>query len=133
MQFNTAIARLMEYVNALSAGGAASGDLEVLVRLVAPFAPHIADELWERMGKSGFMLQQQWPSWDEALTTSELVTIVVQVNGKLRGEFSAPPGTADEELRKSAFELSRIKPYIEGKTVRKVIVVPKKLVNIVVG
>jgi leucyl-tRNA synthetase len=136
MQFNTALARLMEYVNELSAAGAAADDLEALVKLVAPFAPHLGDELWEKMGrlaKRGFVLEQKWPSWDETLTAFEQVTVVVQVNGKLRGEFSASPGASDEELRKAAFEVPNVKPHIEGKTVRKVVVVPKKLVNIVVG
>jgi leucyl-tRNA synthetase len=133
MQFNTAIARLMEYVNELSSRGAAAVDLETLIKLIAPFAPHIADELWERMGKSGFMLNESWPSWDEKLTAFEQVTIVVQVNGKLRGEFPSSPDASQEELQKAAFEVDKVKHHLEGKTVRKVIVVPKKLVNIVVG
>ncbi len=133
MQFNTAIARLMEYVNELSSEGPATVDLETLLRLIAPFAPHIADELWERMGKSGFLLNESWPTWDEALTSFEQVTIVVQVNGKLRGEFRSSPDASEEELHRAAFEVDKVKPHIEGKTVRKVIVVPKKLVNIVVG
>ena len=132
MQFNTAIARLMEYVNELSSRGAIAEDLETLIKLIAPFAPHIADELWERMGKSGFMLNESWPSWDEKLTAFEQVTIVVQVNGKLRGDFQSSPDSSQEELRKVAFEVDKVKSHIEGKTVRKVIVVPKKLVNIVV-
>jgi leucyl-tRNA synthetase len=133
MQFNTAIARLMEYVNELYTGGVTAEDLDILVRLIAPFAPHLADEAWERMGRSGFLLAQPWPKHDESLTVFEQVTIVVQVNGKLRGEFSAPPGASEEELRKTAFEIPKVKPHLEGKTVRKVIVVRGKLVNIVVG
>jgi leucyl-tRNA synthetase len=133
MQFNTSIARLMEYANALSAGGATAEDLETLVKLVAPFAPHLGDELWEAMGKKGFVLEQQWPSWDDALTAFEQVTIVVQINGRLRGEFTVAPGASEGDLRKAAFEVPNVKPYVQGKTVRKVIVVPEKLVNIVVG
>ncbi len=133
MHFNTAVARLMEYVNELSSAGAVREDLETLTKLVAPFAPHLADELWERMGKSGFLLTQQWPVYDEKLTAFEQVTIVVQVNGKLRGDFLASPDATQEELQKAAFDVPKVKPHIEGKTVRKVIVVPKKLVNIVAG
>ena len=133
MQFNTAIARLMEYANELSSAGVTQEDLETLVKLVAPFAPHLGDEMWERMGKKGFMLAQTWPIYDEALVAFEQVTIVVQVNGKLRGDFLASPDVSQEELQKSAFEVLKVKPHLEGKTVRKVIVVPKKLVNIVVG
>ncbi len=133
MQFNTAIARLMEYVNELTSHGAAVVDLETLLRLIAPFAPHLADELWERLGKNGFLLNETWPTWDEQLTQFDQVTIVVQVNGKLRGDFQSPPDADEETLRTAAFEVDKVKPHIEGKTVRKVIVVPKKLVNIVVG
>ena len=85
------------------------------------------------MGKTGFMLEQTWPTYNEALTTFEELTIVVQVNGKLRGNFLSTPGASEEQLRNAAFEIDKVKQHIEGKTVRKVIVVPNKLVNIVVG
>ena len=133
MAFNTAIARLMEYVNELTASGPTAEDLDVLVKLLAPYAPHLADELWERLGKSGFMLEQQWPVYDEALTAAEELTIVVQVNGKLRGNFTVAPGVSEEQMRSTALGVDKVKPHLEGKTVRKVIVVPGKLVNIVVG
>jgi leucyl-tRNA synthetase len=133
MQFNTAIARIMEYVNELSARGCRAEDLDTLIRLIAPFAPHIADELWEQRGKTGFLLNEAWPVWDEALTVFEQVTIVVQVNGKLRGDFQSSPGASEEDLRAAAFNVEKVKPHLEGKAVRRVIVVPKKLVNIVVG
>ena len=137
MQFNTAIARLMEYLNELTSKGATGkgasrGDLRVLVKLVGPFAPHLADEAWEMLGNKGFILNQAWPSYDEALTIDGTVTIVVQVNGKLRAEFSAPADSMQDTLREKALSLDKVKPFCEGKTVRKVVVVPKKLVNIVV-
>jgi leucyl-tRNA synthetase len=130
MQFNTAIARLMEYVNALYTVGASAQDLETLVKLIGPFAPHIGDELWSRMG-TGFLLEQKWPVYDESLTVSEQVTIVVQVNGKLRGEFLAVPGTTGEELQRQALLVDNVRMHLEGKTVRKVIAVQGRLVNIV--
>jgi leucyl-tRNA synthetase len=133
MQFNTAVARLMEYVNELTAKGAAAEDLRVLIRLLAPFAPHLCDEAWERVGSKGFLLNEPWPAFDAALTVSEVLTIVVQINGKLRGEFQAVPGTSQDDLQKAALSLEKIVPHLAGKTVRKVIVVPGKLVNIVVG
>jgi leucyl-tRNA synthetase len=131
MHFNTAIARLMEYVNALTASGATEADLKTLVLLVGPFAPHLGDEMWQRRGEKGFLLDQPWPSWDEALTASERITVVVQVNGKLRGEFTAAPDIAKEEVERTALALDKVKSHLEGKTIRKVIVVPGKLVNIV--
>jgi leucyl-tRNA synthetase len=133
MQFNTAIARMMEYVNELTSSGAAADDLDVLIRLLGPFAPHLCDEAWESLGKKGFLLQQEWPAWEESLTAFEQVTIVVQVNGKLRGDFLASPDATLEELRNTALSVEKVKPHLAGKTIKKVIVIPKKIVNIVVG
>jgi leucyl-tRNA synthetase len=133
MQFNTAIARMMEYLNELTSKGVTREDLVVLVKLMAPFAPHLADEAWEKLGNKGFVLEQSWPVFDEALTVESTVTIVVQVNGKLRGEFSAPMDATQDQLKETALQVEKVKPHLEGKTIRKVIVVPKKLVNIVVG
>jgi leucyl-tRNA synthetase len=133
MQFNTALARMMEYVNELTSKGAHRDDLLTLVKLVAPFAPHLADEAWERLGNSGFVLGECWPVFDETLTVEDTVVIVVQVNGKLRGQFSAPAGATAQELEASARESDKVKPYLSGKQVKKVVVVPKKLVNFVVA
>ncbi len=133
MQFNTAVARLMEFLNELSSEGATAEDLRVLVLLLGPYAPHFCDEAWEMLGNKGFVLSQTWPAYDEALTVDTTVTVVVQVNGKLRGEFSAAAGATQDRLKELALSVDKVKPHIEGKTVRKVIVVPGKLVNIVVG
>jgi leucyl-tRNA synthetase len=133
MQFNTAIARLMEYLNELSSKGATREDLDVMIRLMAPYTPHFCDEAWEMLGNKGFVLNQKWPVYDESLTVEDTVTIVVQVNGKLRGEFSAPAVSTREQLEEAALSVDKVRPHLEGKTVRKVIVVPGKLVNIVIG
>jgi leucyl-tRNA synthetase len=132
MQFNTAVARMMEYLNELTSKGAHREDLVVLIKLIAPFAPHLADEAWERLSNKGFVLNEGWPAFDEALTALDIVVIVVQVNGKLRGQFSAQVTATAQELEQAARENEKAKPFIEGKTVKKVIVVPKKLVNFVV-
>jgi leucyl-tRNA synthetase len=133
MQFNTALARMMEFVNELTAKGGSREDIQTLVKLVSPFAPHLADEAWERMGNTGFVLSESWPVFDEALTVEDTVVIVVQVNGKLRGQFSAPAGATPQELEACARASDKVKPHLDGKTVKKVIVVPKKLVNFVVA
>jgi leucyl-tRNA synthetase len=133
MQFNTAVARLMEYLNELTSKGATMEDLNVLIALVSPYAPHWADEAWELLGNKGFMLDNAWPAYDEALTVDDMITIVVQVNGKLRGQFVAAVNATEQQLRESALAVDKVKPHLEGKTVRKVIVVPGKLVNIVAG
>jgi leucyl-tRNA synthetase len=133
MKFNTAIAAMMEFINELGANGASKEDLTAFVKLVSPYAPHIGDELWERLGGEGFLVNAPWPAWDEAMTLDSVVTIVVQVNGKLRGDFQAARDAGEDELKAAATAVDKVKPFVDGKTVRKVIVVPGKLVNIVVG
>jgi leucyl-tRNA synthetase len=133
MKFNTAVAAMMEYLNELYITGAVREDLVALVKLLGPYAPHIGDELWEILGEKGFLIDAQWPIWDEALTVDQVVTVVVQVNGKLRGDFSAQRDATQELLKETALNLDKIKQYIEQGTIRKVIVVPGKLVNIVVS
>ena len=132
MKFNTVVAALMEYVNVLVAQGAHSNDLLVLVKLLGPYAPHVCDELWQMLGQQGFLIAASWPVSDEAYTRDAEVTIVVQVNGKLRGEFLSPADAQREDLEKLALALEKVQSHIAGKTVKKVVVVPNKIVNIVV-
>jgi leucyl-tRNA synthetase len=133
MQFNTAIARMMEFLNELNPRNITREDLDILIKLLGPFAPHIADELWERLGKSDFVLNQKWPVFDEAQTIDDTATIVVQINGKLRAQFNAAIDASQQALEAAARDLDKIRPHLEGKTIKKVVVVPKKLVNFVVG
>lgn len=133
-KFNTAVAQLMTLSNALNKlERIPAADFECFLVLLAPFAPHIAEELWSGLGKSGCVVAAEWPRYDEAKLTVDRVTVVVQVNGKLRGDFEAERDAPREELEKTALGLERVQAYTEGKTVRKVIVVPNKLVNIVVA
>lgn len=107
--------------------------METLCLLLSPFAPHIADELWETLGKSGSTYQAEWPDWDREAAKEEQITVVVQVNGKVRDKLDIPAGTPDSELERLALASGRVQVYFEDKQVRKVIVVPGRLVNIVVG
>ncbi|MCY1016634.1 leucine--tRNA ligase [Pyxidicoccus sp. MSG2] len=133
LQFNTAIAALMTYTNELTSKGSTREDLVTLVKLVGPFAPHLGDEAWERLGGKGFLLEQEWPVFDVALTVDAQVTYAVQVNGKLRGSVEVERGTPEAEVRERALALPNVVRQLEGgKTVSKVIVVPDKVVNIVV-
>jgi leucyl-tRNA synthetase len=132
MQFNTAIARMMEFVNELTSKGASLEDLKTLTKLLGPFAPHSADELWERLGNKPFLLNQSWPVFNESLIVDDTVNIIVQINGKLRAQFPAAIDASREALEAAARDCEKVKPYIEGKTVKRVVVVPKKLVNFVV-
>jgi leucyl-tRNA synthetase len=133
MAFNTAVAAMMEYLNRLQSGGATREDLLTLIKLLGPFAPHLGDEAWEKLGQAGFLLQASWPSYDEALTIDAVVTLGVQVNGKLRGDVQVARDAPEAEVREKAMAVPNVAKHLEGKTVRKVIVVPGKIVNIVVA
>jgi len=136
--FNTSIAALMELMNTLydeEAGlsAAALGQiLPSLSLLLGPFAPYLAEELWEQLGRRGPVFRQPWPVYDEQLAKEDAADIVLQVNGKVRGRLSVPFGTSEDELKKLALADPKVQPFIEGKQVVKVIVIPDKLVNIVV-
>ncbi|MCW5935779.1 MAG: leucine--tRNA ligase [Fimbriimonadaceae bacterium] len=107
--------------------------VETLVLLLSPGAPHSADELWESLGKEGFTYQQDWPTADPALAKDDEVTIAVQVNGKLRDTILMPAEATKDELEAAALASAKVQTFTDGKTVKKVVVVPGKLVNIVVG
>ncbi len=138
-RFNTMLAALMEYTNMFSKvldNGSISSvawaeAMKTLLILLAPSAPHMAEELWVQLGHPYSIHQQIWPKWDKALAADEEVTLVIQVNGKLRDKLPAPVNITEDEARKLAFGQERIRSYIEGKTVAKIVYVPGKLLNIV--
>ncbi len=131
-KFNTAFSGMAGLVNALSDAAEKPGfACDVLIRLLAPFAPHIAEELWARRGGPFSVHQQPWPEYDPELAAEEMVTLVVQVNGKVRDRISVPAGIADDEARRLALESGRVRAYLSGEP-RKVIVVQGRLVSIVV-
>ncbi len=133
LKLNTAVSALMEYLNELAAHGATREDVTTLVKLASPFAPHLGDEAWEKLGESGFVVQSAWPAYDPALTKDAVVTIGVQVNGKLRGSIDVERDAPEARLQDLALALPNVAKHTQGKTVRKVIVVPGKIVNVVVG
>lgn len=136
--FNTCIASIMELVNLLYAeeqnisAAAMPRILEALALMLAPFAPYLAQEIWETIGNEGPVFRQAWPVFDPELAKEDEAEIVVQVNGKVRTRITAPFGTAKEELEARAFGEEKVRSFVEGKQVVKVITVPDKLVNIVV-
>jgi leucyl-tRNA synthetase len=134
LEFNTAIAQMMIFVNEVFKQDVLHRALwEPFVLLLAPYAPHIAEEMWEKLGHEESLAYHPWPSWAEDLTRDEQVEIVVQVNGKIRARLNMPVDTAEDQMKKQALEHERVKHYTEGKSVRKVVTVPNKLVNVVVG
>jgi len=140
--FNTAIAAVMELVNAitsLSQKGAPENvavvreAVETVVRLLAPFVPHFAEELWSELGHAGTLEQAGWPGYDPEATLDEEITVVVQVNGKLRSKLTVAPDAEEEAVKSAALADAKVLPFIEGKSVKKVVYVAGKLVNVVVG
>ncbi len=133
LKFNTAIAAMMGLVNEISDVGALTrNELKILVRLLCPFAPHLSEEMWEKLGGKGFCSMAEWPTYDEAKTVDTTVEVAVQVNGKLRATIMLPKDAPKELAIDSAKADERVKPFIDGKTVVKEISVPNKIVNIVV-
>jgi len=134
-RFNSAIAKLYGFLNTLktskAAGGARAESLSILARLIAPFTPHLAEQCWEKLGEAGMICDAPWPDADPALTAQDEVVLPVQVNGKRRGEIRAPVGAAHADVEKIALADANVAAHLDGLTVRKVIVVLDRIVNIV--
>ncbi|MBI2070063.1 MAG: leucine--tRNA ligase [Elusimicrobia bacterium] len=132
-KFNTAITALMEYVNALIAQGAGREDLETLLKLVSPFAPHLAEECWELLGNKPFVSSALWPSYDENLAQDEKVAMPVQINGKVRETLELGRGAiSQQELVRLAKENPRVSKHLENAKILKVIYVPGRILNFVI-
>ncbi len=139
-KFNTAIAALMSFRNTLksmpktmSSSPAWKEATDDLILMLAPIAPHLAEELWQHRYAGSSVHVQQWPVFDEGLAKEDLVTLVVQVNGKVRDRIEVPTGLENSAIEQHALQSPKAQPYLVDQTVRKLIVVPNKLVNIVVG
>jgi leucyl-tRNA synthetase len=138
LSYNTAVAAMMEYLNVVRAGGRTPERAAVLplVVLVAPFAPHMAEELWERLGQGGgrsIFDSADWPSFDAARAVADTVEFVVQVNGKLRARMPMARGITEADARAAALADDNVRSFTDGREIRKLVFVPDRLVNIVVG
>jgi leucyl-tRNA synthetase len=138
--FNGAVARIRELTNAVTdlegdddaARAARRLGIETIVRLIGPMMPHLAEELWQRLGHDTLLADTPWPQADPALLVEDTVTIAVQVNGKKRGQMDIARGADKDAAEKAALALEGVRRHVEGRTVRKVIVVPDRIVNVVV-
>jgi leucyl-tRNA synthetase len=134
LHYNTGIAATMEFVNTLRAESCTNRDMvEGLVLMLAPFAPHFAEESWERLGHDGSIFDARWPEWDEALVVEDQVEVVIQVSGKTRGRVSVPRDAEQRAVVAAAQLDAAVRWFTEGKEVRKVVYVPNRLLNLVVG
>lgn len=132
LRFNTAISQLMVFINeAYKSTVLAKNYMEGFVKMLAPICPHIAEELWEKLGHEGTISYEAWPAYDESKLVDQEVEIVIQVNGKVKHKLTVPTDATKEALEQMAMDDEKVKEQIEGKTIRKVITVPGKLVNIV--
>jgi len=143
--FNTSVAAIMELVNELYAQEPLSGEadavrpevlrevLELLVLMLGPMAPHIAEELWQKLGHAELLARSAWPAYREDLAAEEQSEIVIQINGRLRGKITVERGLEETELASRALGDERIALLVAGKQIRKTVVVPDKLVNIVLS
>jgi leucyl-tRNA synthetase len=138
--FNTIIAGLMEFTNALQkaketavyGSQAWKEAIEVLLLLLAPGCPHISEELWARTGRRYSIHQQPWPQFDPALAAEKVITLVVQINGKVRARLELPADVTEEGARQAALADENVQRHLEGRQPRQVIYVPGKLINVVI-
>lgn len=139
---NTAISSIMEFFNQIKKERESLREtlegkmllketMEKLALLLSPFAPHICEELWQRMGYKNFLIRTSWPSFDPQLAREEKVTIVIQINGKLRDRFEARRNLSEEQIKEKALGLSRVQSFVEGRKIKKFIYIKNKLINIV--
>ena len=132
-RLTAAIAAMMGLINDIyTVGSITKDEMMILVRLLSPFAPHLAEELWESLGGKGLCSLAEWPAWDEAKTVDSTVAVAVQVTGKVRATVALPLGCPKDDAIAAAKADERVAAYIEGKTVIKEISIPNKIINIVV-
>ena len=133
LSYNTAIAAMMEYVNQLRIAACGSRiAAEPLVVMLAPYAPHFAEECWELLGRETSVFEARWPGYDERLAQAEEVELVVQVNGKVRGRVTGPRGLTQEQVVSLAMSMEAVRKFVDGKPLQKVVYVQDRLVNLVV-
>jgi len=133
MKFNTAVAALSEFINAIATKKNIPYTLvETFLILLSPFAPHLTSELWEKLGNESGLTYHPWPQFDPELAKETLITVPIQVNGKLRDTVEVEEGTSEQELFTLALSREKIIPYLKGKEPKRLINVKNKLVNIVV-
>jgi leucyl-tRNA synthetase len=131
LAFNTAIAAMIEFVNTATGVGVTADQLDRFVRVLGPFAPHLAEELWHRLDRGGSVVTAAWPTHDASMLVDDTVEVPVQVMGKVRSRIVVAADADAAAMEAAALADERIRELIEGRTVRKVVVIPGRLVNVV--
>ena len=132
-RFNTAISALMILANELEKQEKISlTNYSLFLVLLSPMAPHIAEEIWQRLGHKKSIFFEKWPKYDKKLIREEIITLIVQVNGKVRDKMEIDASVSEAEAKKLTLERGKVKKWIEGKEIKKIIFVPGKLINIVI-
>ena len=134
-RLNTVVSAMMEFLNVVHGLDEAPDreTVEVFLTLLSPFAPHLAEELWERTGHEPSIFKETWPEWDEAYTMPDSVTVAVQINGKMRGKIVVPMDSAEETVLEAALADVAVGRHMDGKEIRKKIYVKNRILNLVVG
>jgi leucyl-tRNA synthetase len=134
LHFNTCISALMELLNLLEKQDGVNTDTALIIaKLLSPLSPHLAEEIWEKLGGKGLIIDQPWPSYDASLCVSDTVEVAVQINGKLRGTITIDTSAAQADVIQSAKEVPNVAKHLEGKDIKKEIYIEGKLVSIVVS
>ena len=132
LKFNTSVAAMMQFVNLANAEGISNVDKKTFLQVLNVFAPHIAEECWEKLGESSLVFTTEWPAYDEALAKDDVVALGVQVNGKVRGEVEIAPDASEAEARAAAEANEKVASYLEGQEVKKFIYVPGRIISFVI-
>ncbi|HEB13916.1 MAG TPA: leucine--tRNA ligase, partial [candidate division WWE3 bacterium] len=135
LKFNTVVSFMMEFINELSDARfqLSENDWKAFLKILAPYAPHLAEELWHDLGGSDSVHLQNWPKYDPKLLAQKRVTVVVQVNGKLRGKLEIEAGGKEKEVVAKARNLENVRPHLHGRKVAKTVFIPDNLVNFVIS
>jgi len=134
LRFNTATSRLMEFVNYFTGQERRPRScMEAFVLMLAPLAPHLAEELWQVLGHAESLAYASWPTFDDRFTREDTVEVPVQINGRVRGHLVVPAAANRDELEQIALGDLRVQKYVAGASIKRVVVVPGRLINIVVG
>ena len=133
LKYNTAISQMMIFVNEAVAHGISKANAKSFVQVLAPYAPHVAEELWEILGNTGSVHSEAWPEYDSDKLVDDTIKVVVQVNGKVRGQFEASPDISEEEAIEMALKEDSVQKWLEGVELKKKIYVKGKLVSLVTG